>query len=90
MTIPGLSSEGIVLRTVDKIDMRLLGRIAAEGASFMRHASHEHRAYDLARRGLLKRRSAVYRTGPSTVEYRWLYAITDEGRSVLQGQEPEA
>lgn len=70
--------------SVDKVDLKLLGAIEAEGGRFMKHPSHEHRAYELERKGLLKRANVIYRQTPSTVEFRWKYFITKEGRALLR------
>lgn len=78
MSTPALSEPKL-----DKYDLRLLARLNAEGPSFMRHPSHEHRAFDMFGKGLLERENAVYKMTQSFTEYRWRYWVTEAGRRAL-------
>ena len=71
--------------TLDDHDLRLLQRVKDDGPSFMRHASHEFRAYKMSSVGYLTSEMAVYahHAGRGTAEYRTRYTVTDQGEALL-------
>jgi hypothetical protein len=72
---------------LDAVDRRILTAIAEEGgSSFMRHPSHEHRAYEMSCQGFLKKESAVYavKSGGRVVEFRNLYTLKPKAKRAMK------
>ena len=71
--------------TIDKYDLKILAKLAAEGPVFMKHASHEYRAAMMRTTGHTAGEMTVYKmhAGRGTAELRTKYTITDAGRALL-------
>ena len=71
----------------DKFDLKLLVKLAADGPSFMKSASHEMRACNLRRDGYLTGEMTCYSMtgGGASMNLRNRYTITDKGRALLSG-----
>lgn len=69
----------------DKVDLKLLAKIAFEGPFFCKSASAETRACNMRRDGLLSGEMAVYSMsgGGKSMNFRTRYTITDKGRALL-------
>lgn len=79
--------------TIDKYDLKLLEKLRDEGASFLKHPSHEFRASGMKHAGYIDGEMAVFKMNASsgTMALRWRYTINDKGRALLkQGLPPKA
>lgn len=73
--------------TIDKHDIKLLQKLAAEGPSFMKHIRHEFRAAEMRREGYVSGEMAIYSyhaNGNTT--FRTRYTITDKGSALLPSE----
>jgi hypothetical protein len=70
---------------LDKVDIKLLGKLAAEGPSFFSSASWEMRASEMRRHGFMSAEMACYSMtgGGRSMDFRNRYSLTDKGRAAL-------
>ena len=76
--------------TIDKTDLKILGKLKTEGPSFLASAAWERRAADMRRHGYVNGEMKMYSMtgGGQSATFRTEYTITDKGREALAPVQP--